>query len=288
MKNIAVLLTCFNRKVKTIDCLDHLYKAVSLSDNKINVDIYLTDAGHDGTGDTALAMYPKVNILKVNKDLFWTGGMRNSWTEALKGSYDGFLLLNDDTNVRGNLFNELFDTHKFCIENYTTPGVYIGSTLDKVTGKLTYGGARMINKLLNTYRILEPNGSPQDCDLGNGNIMLVTACTVERIGILSDKYVHGIADYDYTLTAKRKEIPVLITANYCGECSRDHADKYSHFKNMNISQRITYLNSPLGFAFPDQLRYMKRNFPYRLPFVFTAGWFKVLFPGIYVLINKLR
>ena len=39
--------------------------------------------------------------------------------------------------------------------------------------------------------------------------MMVAREVVEKIGILSEGYVHGVADYDYTLKAVKKNIPVF-------------------------------------------------------------------------------
>ena len=48
MKRIAVLITCFNRIDKTINCLDSLYNSKSIDDYLI--DVYLVDDGStDGT-----------------------------------------------------------------------------------------------------------------------------------------------------------------------------------------------------------------------------------------------
>lgn len=47
--HIATILTCFNRKDKTLSCLRHLYDAQDYynlkSENKINVSVYITDDG---------------------------------------------------------------------------------------------------------------------------------------------------------------------------------------------------------------------------------------------------
>jgi GT2 family glycosyltransferase len=289
MKKIAVLITCHNRKDKTISCLNHLQYACKSKLNKFEIAIYLTDDGStDGTSDLIKVLFPEVLVLKGNGNLFWAGGMRNTWREAIKRKYDAYLLLNDDTNVSTNLFDEMRKVHEYSLANYGSGGIYIGSTKDPITKDRTYGGAVITNKFYSTYQRLEPNGTIQECDLGNANIMLVSHGVVDKIGILSDQYTHGIADYDYTLTAKKHNVPVLITENYCGECRNDHSDAYERFYELSIVGRVKFLYDPLGFAFSDQLKYMKRNFPYRLPFVLVSGWFKVLFPQIYLRLNNLR
>src|ERR1044072_5261743 len=98
MKKIAVLLTCFNRKEKTLTCLDALKKAIGALSFDVSVAIYLVDDGStDGTAASVLSRFPEVNLIHGSGNLFWAGGMRLAWETALKAEMDYFLLLNDDT-----------------------------------------------------------------------------------------------------------------------------------------------------------------------------------------------
>lgn len=284
MKRIAVLITCYNRKEKTIACLKSLFEAQKFFDKNLEINVYLTDdASTDGTSEAVRNTFSQVNILKGTGSLFWAGGMRNSWNEALKHKYDGFLLLNDDTFLSNNVFEDISNTEEYSLKKYNRKGIYIGSTRDLDTGNLTYGGAILINKFLLKYKKILPSGKPQPCDLGNANIMYVPNEVVNEIGILHENYQHGVADYDYTLSANKKDIPVLITPNFCGLCENDNRNKYETFNNKPFKGRIKYLYAPTGLAFKDNLLFMKRNFYYRLPFVFITGWLKVIFPKIYAL-----
>ena len=94
IRTIAVLLTCYNRKDKTLACLKQLYDSKFASAIHFEMDVYLTDDGSDdGSGAAIKENFPDVIIISGNGKLFWAGGMRNSWNEALKKHYDGFLLL---------------------------------------------------------------------------------------------------------------------------------------------------------------------------------------------------
>ena len=87
MIKIAVLLTVFNRKEKTINSLNELYNSFKLFnlENKYAIDVYLTDDGcTDGTSAEVQKNFPQVIILKSKGDLFWNRGMINSWKEAAK------------------------------------------------------------------------------------------------------------------------------------------------------------------------------------------------------------
>lgn len=280
---IAVLLTCFNRKEKTLNALENLMQALNTVSKNINLKIYLTDDGStDGTGDAVKEKYPEATVLQGNGNLFWAGGMRNSWKEALKGNYDAYLLLNDDTNVFTNVFQELLITHEYSLNHFGTPGIYLGSTYDAKTKKISYGGAKLTNKFMFKYHFLTPNGKFQNCELGNANIMLVPKEVVEEIGILSEGYIHGVADYDYTLKAINKNIPVLTTPEYSGTCTDDHSDIYTDFSKKTFSERLALLKNPLALDFKSNFNLMLRHFPLRVPFVLFSAGLKLFFPSFYV------
>ncbi|APA65493.1 glycosyltransferase family 2 protein [Maribacter sp. 1_2014MBL_MicDiv] len=283
MTHIAVLYTSHNRKTKTLKSLASINEAWSTFNKSLQITIYLTDDGStDGTSEAIRKEFPEVNILQGNGNLFWAGGMINSWKEAIKKKYDGYLLLNDDTFICKNIFDDIILTDEYASKTFMTKGVYIGSTKDPETDKLTYGGAVLTNKLLYQFTILQPNGEFQQCDLGNANIMYVASEVVDKVGLLSPGYVHGIADYDYTLKCKKNNIPVLVMPNYCGFCERDTKGLYHSFHLMTFKERLKHLYSPTGIAFKSRLLFMRKFFPYRYPMFYIMGWLKVLFPKVYL------
>ncbi|MFS4418798.1 glycosyltransferase family 2 protein [Maribacter sp. 2307ULW6-5] len=289
MYHIAVLLTCFNRREKTLKALSHLFAAQEKEKDQIALNVYLTDDGcSDGTAEAVAKMYPETKILQGTGDLYWAGGMRNSWQEALKGDHDAYLLLNDDTNMFANTFTDFLSTHKYCLKEFKKGGIYCGATLDGETQNYSYGGHVFTNKFLARYIKVVPNGvNPQSCELGNANIMWVSKNVVDTIGILSDEFVHGLADFDYTLMAKKKNLPVLLAPHYLGNCSNDHTNPYIKFPSLSFKERLKMLYSPLSLDFKSNLAYNRRNFPLRLPIVFLVGYLKVLFPSLYVKRHKL-
>lgn len=297
---IAVLLTCFNRREKTLSCLTSLYRALDVyndkSDNKIDLSIYLTDDGcTDGTGEAVRNNFSDkdINILQGTGNLFWAGGMRFAWNEALKKhqEWDFYLLLNDDTDLIDNLFDELIDTHKYSLKKYNKSGIYSGITSSKSDhNKMTYGGDVWKNKFLGTSTRLKPIGKPQMCDMTNANILLVEKEVVDEIGIFYSGYSHGKADYDYSSQARKKNIPVLLTANFCGRCDNDHKSKKEvaeFVKNMSLSERKRYFSSPIH-SDKDYLKYIRRNIPFRYPMVYFGRMMNLYFPKFYYMLNRIR
>lgn len=282
MQKLAVLLTCFNRKDKTVKALTALYAAHNESARNLDMSIYLTDDGStDGTAEAVASNFPKVNILKGTGSLYWAGGMRNSWSKAREGNYDAYLLLNDDTNVYTNLFEAVSKTNDFALSNYDKTGVYIGTTVDANSKKVSYGGSVFTNRFLAKMKRLRPSNSPIPCQLGNANIMWVSGNVTDAIGILSEGYVHGMADYDYTLRATKKNFPVLIMPGVVGECVNDHSNRYLKFFKLSLKERFKMLYNPIGFDFISQTYHMRKHFPFRYPFFVMVGYLKVLFPKLY-------
>ncbi len=289
MISVAVLLTCFNRRNKTLNAIRKVYEAYERVKESVSLQIYLTDDGStDGTSQAVEDEFPAVKILRGNGELFWAGGMRNSWKHALKGNYETYLLLNDDTDVFPSLFEAFLKADSFCRKEYGKGGIYVGSTQDAVTKKLTYGGAKLTNRFTLKYRHLPPNGDYQECELGNANILCVTHDVVKEIGHLSEGYRHGVADYDYTLKASKNNLPVLVMPTFLGTCENDHSDIYQKFATKSLKERIKIMKSPLGLDFSSNLNLMKRHFPFRVPFVVLSALLKLLFPQFYINLSKNR
>ena len=297
---IAVLLTCFNRKQKTVSCLDGLFSAQhafnARTKDQMELEVFLTDDGcTDGTADALKSQFSDhtIHILQGTGSMYWAGGMRFCWREAMKrhSEWDYYLLINDDTEMIKNLFEELFEAEKYAVEHYGQEGIISGITCAKDdSSKLTYGGDVWVNRFLGTTRRLTPNGEPQMCDFTNANILLVPSKVVDKIGIFIDEFHHGKADYDYSNYARKNGIPVLLTANFCGRCDFDHPN-YKEIANkvsaMSLKERKAYFNSPIH-SIADYLLLVKRTSPLRYPIVWFSRRLNLYFPQFYYKISGSR
>lgn len=282
MKCIAVLITCHNRKDKTINCLESLYNAINTSDPDIKLDIFLVDDGSiDGTSAEILNHFLEINLIIGSGELYWAGGTRLAWETALKKNknYDAFLLLNDDVTLIENFLLSLLSTHKYCKSQFHQPGIYVCSTKELNDSKISYGGIIIKHRgiKLKMQKIF-PSEVPIKCLMANANILMVTMDVVKKIGILDPKYIHRFADYDYTLRASRKGIPILVCPEYGGICKNDHNSRTWLSPKSSLKERINYLNSPLGLSYKEQVYYLKKNFKFQFPYYFIMLWIKTLFP----------
>ena len=272
MVKIAVSLTTYNRKDKTISCLQSL-KLQTIS-TSVKLDVYVTDdASTDDTPAVIKMIYPEANIFIGSGTLFWAGGMRKSWGEALKSNYDYYFLLNDDTILMPNALEVLLTYYK---DNPI--GIVVGSTAED--DRISYGGQKITSKLNFKREIVFSDSVFLDCDLGNANIMLVPGQVVAKIGILSEKFTHGIADYDYTLTALKAGFKVMVAPGLLGICSDDHGNNWKS-TNTTLKDRIKYLKSPKGLAYNEYLYLIRKHLPEHYPIAFIKLWAKTLFPFLW-------
>lgn len=291
--NVAILITVFNRLNKTIECFNSILQSFPIPPS-FKYKIFLTDDGStDGTSESIKSLFPNLNIeiLKGNGQLYWNGGMNNSWLAAIKeGGFDGYLWLNNDSIILPNLWNEIIDAHQYSMDTFGQGGVYIGSTYNKELTGLSYGGFNFINRWTLKDQFVIPNGKYQNCQAGHGNITFISDNVVKNEGVFCDKYIHSGGDHDYTYLAFKHGFPVFILKEYVGICDNDHTEMDgSDFINLKFQERKKYLKSPLGYNLNNTLLFQKRCFPYRYFPVLIAGYAKLFFPRLYFnLIKFLR
>lgn len=272
--NIAVLITSYNRKEKTLCCLRSLFSQ-KLPEGFF-IDVYLVDDGStDGTADAILQEFPCIRIIQGNGDLYWCGGMRLAWRIALKeNSHDLFLWLNDDVDLTTNALQILVKTSLDLTPSNSVGPIIVGACKDPRTGKMAYGGYRK-----NTNDgIFDESNSAQECFSMNGNIVLIPNGIALEVGNLSSKYTHAMGDIDYGLRAVKKGFRIFIAPGVLGYCEKEDTAPPWMNQDLSIKTRIKLLHSPKG---PPPWEYMlfRRQCGVRLWLLIPLKlYFEVLFP----------
>ncbi|WP_445631781.1 glycosyltransferase family 2 protein [Nostoc sp. DSM 114167] len=232
--NIAVIMTCYNRRNTTLACLNALYQ------QKNCCDVYLTDDGSsDGTTEAVKAEYPEVQILQGNGNLFWVGGMRLAFSEAIKYQYDYYLWLNDDTFLEANAVSKLLQVHQNLTELGYRDSIVVGSTKDSITGKATYGGAVKSKKWYsNKFEFLEPSSVIQQCDAMYGNCVLIPKSVAAKVGNIDTAFVHSLGDLDYALRARKLGCKIWVAPGYIGTCTKNSIRNSWADTNLNLLERL--------------------------------------------------
>jgi GT2 family glycosyltransferase len=280
---IAALSCSYNRVKKTAAFLTSLVNQEIPEGYSLKVYL-LDDDSPDGTANYVKANFPGVSVTNGSGSLFWAGGMRKIWGQVVKkDEYDFFFLFNDDVV----LFRDAVARLLAAYHRSTHPAnIILGTVLDTEGHGITYGGQKITSRLTaNSVNLIPDEAELISCDIGNANIMLVDRATVNKIGILSEVYTHGFADYDYTLTAIENGVKVWIAPGYHGHCENDHGVSWLP-QRTPLKKRIAHLYSPKGLAYREHILYLKKHFPLSVPITHVKFWLKTLFPIIYDLFKK--
>lgn len=239
MSSIAVLITCHNRKTKTLACLTALYHCVL--PRGFYLDTFLVDdACTDGTREAVHQDFPQVKIIQGDGNLYWNRGMILAWKTAIaKQQYDYYLWLNDDTTLFKAALADLFS---LALEY--PKAIVCGATCSQVTGAVSYGGKMADGTLI------VPNGQLQECNEINGNCVVVPAAVFDRIGMLDNVFTHAIGDFDYGLRAKKAGIVSYSSMGFIGYCEANKTLPKWCLPQTPIQDRFKILYSPVGYAHP--------------------------------------
>lgn len=272
MMRIAALLTVHNRKEKTLKCLRAL-KAQKLPLG-CEIDVYLTDDGcTDGTPEAIASEFPEINIVKGDGNLFWNRGMYRAWEAASNAyDYDWYLWLNDDTTLLPDALNSIIEEAIECPDSVIVGSTY--STTDPY--KLTYGGQMHGQKIY-------PDGSLQQCETFNGNIVLISRSIFHLIGNLDWTYEHAIGDLDYGWMVTHAGRNNYISRGFRGICDNNSEPPVWMRPEIPFRARWANFHSPLGYSQPTTMFYFNyKNFGIvRAVKVMASNHLRLIFPRIW-------
>lgn len=286
--SIAAIITCYNRKEKTLTCLKNLMSQDGIEN--VDLTVYLVDDGStDGTGDAVKKNFPQVNLFKGNGTLYWNGGMRFAFSVAKKSDYDYYLWLNDDTFLYSDALKLLLDTSNSIRSQKGGDVIVTGTINDIDTGKVNYGGRIKKSKFQPLKFIqLENSTEPQQCDTFNGNVVLIPRNVAKKIGNISPEYSkqHG-GDIDYGLRAKYAGFESWVAQGFIGECASNTTEGTLFDKKLPFKERIKIMKTPHGVPpAKEWMVFSKRHAGFLWPIYWIRTMVRVIFPWTYLLFRK--
>lgn len=277
MKEIAVLMTVFNRKDKTLNCLKDLSR-MSIPEG-YSYEVWLTNDGcTDGTSESVKREYPYTHIIDGDGNLYWNRGMWKAWDAASRHKeYDYYLWLNDDIVLYENSLEKLIE-ESICHKDKC---IIVGPMQFVDHHGVSYGG--VVN-----HKRITPKGQAERVDYFNGNLVLVPKYVYEQIGNLDYHYSHGHGDTDYGLRAKEVGIESYLVGDYLGECDRHEHVKKCWDSNCSIKQRFNNLYHPTGYPPKEAFYFEKKHYGLMTAtFHQITLYLRVLFPKIWKNMGKL-
>jgi GT2 family glycosyltransferase len=277
---ICALITCFNRREKTIACLDALAASAGFNAGQLHA-VLVDDGSTDGTAQAVRERFPWVQVLQADGALFWCRGMHLAFETAMRAEFDAYLWLNDDTMLQPDALSRLRDASLALERISGAPVIVVGSTVDAMTGALTYGGERRPSRLapLRIERV-QPATSPQRCDSMTGNIVLISAEAARRVGNIDPVFEHSMGDTDYALRANKLGVQVWVDAGVHGTCSYNSAQGTWCDASQPLRRRWKDMMSRKGLPWRSWLAMTRRHAGPLWPLYFALPYVKVVLQGV--------
>ena len=273
-------MTCHNRCDVTLQCLHALYNQDGLKE--VVFQVYLVDDGStDGTAEEVKRQFPDIKIFRGDGSLYWCGGMRRAWTEAMKERYDYFLWLNDDTILFPSALKTLICTAVTLRKETCKESIVVGSSRDPETGEHTYGGYMKgdVNKRVYSATI------PKKSYTMNGNIVLISKSVARIVENLSPEFTHARGDSDYALRAKKLGVDIWVAPGFQGFCKRNERAAWT-CSCVPLRDRWRILHSPKGLPPNEYLIFLRRHHGWRWPIEISKPYLRVLFPYLWEWFKK--
>lgn len=274
-QKVAILLTVYNRREKTLECLKACYEQIDgmKAGGEYVFRIYMVDDGSsDGTSEAVRDIFPQTEILRSNGGLFWNQGMRLAWERASEDNPDFYLWINDDTILKEGAIACLMETSTFLRHK----AIVVGTAEDN-KGELSYGGRSL------SGRIVVPDPTlPVTCQTFNGNLVLVPHHVFRILGNLDEHYQHSFGDYDYGVRAEKNNIVRVVAPGVLCVCNRNPGIPRWKNRHYSLSERIASLRGPKGRPPKEQFLYdcRSRNVVFAIAH-YVSICLQVLFPRRY-------
>lgn len=261
---ITALVTCFNRKEKTLACLRNL-EMQRLSGIEVKY-VVVDDGSTDGTSEAIKHEFPTARLLQGDGSLYWCGGMRKAWSRAAKDDPDYYFLVNDDTCLDGDALQVLLQM--------TGPPdarlIAVAAIRDPITGNRSYGGIRGCGKPVDISGAFEP------CDTFNANAVLIPRAVYLEQGVFHSAYTHGMGDFDYGYQASRRGIRILQSQRALGTCHQNGMNGTWRDRSLPRSRRWKILSDPKGLPFMEWMTFNRRNGGWNWPMKTISPYVRVM------------
>jgi GT2 family glycosyltransferase len=274
--SLIAVMTSFNRRTATLACLARFEGAARQAGVEPKA-MLLDDGSTDGTAAAVREQYPWVVVMVGDGSLFWNRGMHQAQARAMESGADYLLWLNDDTELMPDSITRLLETENMLRHKHGQPVMVVGSTADRVTGRLTYGGHVAPQRWRPfTYERVWHESQPVECHVMNGNVVLIPMQIAHVVGNLDPAFEHAMGDYDYALRARAKGFRVFVAPGFVGHCSNNPALGTYRDRSLPLSVRWKKMMSRKGLPPRSWGHLTRRHGGLAWPVYFVWPYFKLL------------
>ncbi len=219
MEKVAIIILNWNGLALTTKCLEGLLS------NHVSADLYILDNGsQENEAANLRTRFPTVHVERSETNLGFTGG-NNYWLKQLSGQYPYIILLNQDTEITGDIVSPLLAAME----------------ADPLLAACGPTGAAIS---LWTGKVKRDAGS--DCVVGY--CVMLRSSVLQAIGELTEQYFAYYEEADWCLQAKQAGYHIQVVPLNSIQHLQNH-----QFRTYYIARNMVWFMK--RFANPLQLTY---------------------------------
>lgn len=262
MVTACVLITCHNRKEKTINCVTSIVE----KNPRTRFSFIIVDDGcTDGTKEALLSIKDTdIRVLDGDGNLFYSGGMRMAidYAKKQKDHPDFYILANDDVSFYENGIDRMIEL----AVNRIVAGV-----TDDGNGNMTYGGVQSCSRIRPSFcKVMSTEDHLVECDTFNANCVVIPAAVFLSLDNIDPFYVHGFGDYDYGLAATQKGYKIISSPFFIGMCRNNPVKGSWRDTSLSFKERRKAKEKINGSPSRVWFYFTKKHMGF-LPACFTIG-----------------
>jgi len=244
----------------------------------MSVVVYLIDDGStDGTSAAVQAEFPTVRLSTGDGTLYWAGGMRRVYGQALQEKHDYYLWLNDDVELYEDALARAISTSEGLIARFGGEHLIVGAMQSPDGAATTYSGFIRSSRLL-PWKLekIDPRACEAvECDTVNGNFVLIPSSLARRIGNIHPAYIQMHADLELGFVARKLGGRNWIMPGFAGVCAMNPGRKKWNEPGLPFLERLRLMRHPLGYPLKPNIAY-SRNFGLWAPVAIAAPYVTLL------------
>jgi GT2 family glycosyltransferase len=197
------LVLAMNQLRMTRECLTSVTALDPPAEHVLLVD----NGSNDGTAEVVRAEFPGVEVLRLEKNLYFAGGVNEGIRHALAGGARSVLVLNNDVVLERAALEKLrraleADPRRAAVSPkiyyYDTPDViwFAGGIVGRGLGLIRHRGANVKDEKL--------HDAPLDVDYVSFAAALLSKEALEGVGLLDPDYIMYVEDVDWCARARER------------------------------------------------------------------------------------